>query len=296
MSTPTWLKRASAICVATVRCQISVYRRSWSRSSDAATRAGVPAAREVGRIASWASCALRERVLYRRGSRERVPVPVLVAHELGDLAQRGLGDVDRVGPHVRDEADRPLARRSTPSYRRWAIVIVLRAPKPSLRAASCCSVEVVNGGARRALALLPLDLRDPVVGLAEPFDVGGRLGLGRQHEALLVRRWRRACPRGPRRAAARNGCSSLLRRQPDVDAPVLDRREASDLALALDDQAERDRLDAAGRQAGLDPPPQQRGDLVADEPVEDPARLLGVEQLQVDLARVLRRPRGSRRA
>jgi len=25
-------------------------------------------------------------------------------------------------------------------------VIVLRAPNPSLRAASCCSVEVVNGG------------------------------------------------------------------------------------------------------------------------------------------------------
>ena len=41
MSTPTWLKRASAICVATVRCQIRLYRRSWSRSRAAATRSGV---------------------------------------------------------------------------------------------------------------------------------------------------------------------------------------------------------------------------------------------------------------
>src|ERR687897_738338 len=84
MSTPTWLKRACAICVATVRCQIRVYRRSWSRSRAAATRSGVRSA-EVGRIASCASCALR------------------------DLAERGLGDRERVGPHVGDQPDRALA-------------------------------------------------------------------------------------------------------------------------------------------------------------------------------------------
>ena len=38
--------------------------------------------------------------------------------------------------------------------------IVRCAPKPSLRAASCCSVEVVNGGDGIALALLLLDVRD----------------------------------------------------------------------------------------------------------------------------------------
>ena len=41
----------------------------------------------------------------------------------------------------------PSPGRSTPSYSRWASGIVLRAPNPSLRAASCWSVEVVNGGA-----------------------------------------------------------------------------------------------------------------------------------------------------
>ena len=45
----------------------------------------------------------------------------------------------------------PSPGRSMPSYRRWATDIVLRAPKPSLRAASCCSVDVVNGGAGERL-------------------------------------------------------------------------------------------------------------------------------------------------
>jgi hypothetical protein len=62
MSTPTWLNLASAICVATVRCQIIVYSRSWSRSSVVARRSGWRRT-EVGRIASCASCAFRERVL-----------------------------------------------------------------------------------------------------------------------------------------------------------------------------------------------------------------------------------------
>ena len=74
MSIPTWSNRASAICVATVRCQIKVYSRSWSRSSTAATRCGVRNTL-VGRTASWASCALRERVLYRRASASEYALP-----------------------------------------------------------------------------------------------------------------------------------------------------------------------------------------------------------------------------
>ena len=47
------------------------------------------------------------------------------------------------------EAIRPTvpSPMSIPSYRRCATVIVRCAPKPSLREASCCSVEVVNGAA-----------------------------------------------------------------------------------------------------------------------------------------------------
>ena len=90
-------------------------------------------------------CALRDRVLYRPVLGQRVGVAVLL-HELGDLAERGLGDVHRVGPHVGDQADGPRRERHAlvqPLGERHR----LRAEKPSFRAASCCSVEVVNGGA-----------------------------------------------------------------------------------------------------------------------------------------------------
>ena len=41
----------------------------------------------------------------------------------------------------------PSPAVSTPSYSRWATLIVRFGLKPSLRLASCWSVEVVNGGA-----------------------------------------------------------------------------------------------------------------------------------------------------
>jgi hypothetical protein len=67
-----------------------------------------------------------------------------------------------------------------------------------------------------------------------------------------------------------------------------------DLALALDDQAQRHRLHAPGRQAfAPDLLAQQRAELVADQAVEDAARLLGVHALLIDRAR-LRERRGDR--
>jgi len=48
----------------------------------------------------------------------------------------------------------PSPGSAMPSYRRWAMVIVLRAPNPSLRAASCWRVEVVKGGAGERLRSL----------------------------------------------------------------------------------------------------------------------------------------------
>jgi len=50
-------------------------------------------------------------------------------------------------------------------------------------------------------------------------------------------------------------------------------------------RADRDRLDPAGGQPALDLVPQDRADLVADDAVEDPARLLRVGLVHVDLAR-----------
>ena len=175
-----------------------------------------------------------------------------------------------------------------PSYRRCAIVIVLRAPKPSLRAASCCSVEVVNGGAGLRLRSLLLHLRD-AVGRRRRRSTWVAASVSVPSTSPFLSGEVASLPSGTPASRARKGCVVALGGEADVDAPVLDRVERADLALALDDQPERDRLHAAGRQARPDPPPQQRRDLVADQPVEHAPRLLGIEQLQVDLARMQER-------
>ena len=77
--------------------------------------------------------------------------------------------------------------------------------------------------------------------------------------------------------------------EPRVDRPVLDRDEGLDLALALADDPQRHRLDAAGGEAPPDLLPEKVRHLVADEPVDDSPRLLRVDASAVDLARLLHR-------
>jgi len=60
--------------------------------------------------------------------------------------------------------------------------------------------------------------------------------------------------------------------------------ELFDLQLALDNQAQRRALHAAGRQARAYLAPQQRRQAEADEVVQRASRLLGVHQRQRDLA------------
>ena len=69
-----------------------------------------------------------------------------------------------------------------------------------------------------------------------------------------------------------------------VDVPVAGADEGAALAFALDHEAHRYRLDAAGGEALHDLLPEHRRDLVAVEPVEDPPRLLRVDQPLVDVA------------
>jgi hypothetical protein len=70
------------------------------------------------------------------------------------------------------------------------------------------------------------------------------------------------------------------------DVPVLGAAERHPLPFALHDDAGRHRLHPAGRQPRHDLLPQHRRDLVAVQPVQDAARLLGVDQVPVDLAGV----------
>ena len=72
-----------------------------------------------------------------------------------------------------------------------------------------------------------------------------------------------------------------------VDEPVLLALKVADLALAVDHDARGDTLHAAGGETGLDLFPQQRAELIAHDAVKDAARLLGVHQILIDLARRL---------
>ena len=65
--------------------------------------------------------------------------------------------------------------------------------------------------------------------------------------------------------------------------------KARDLALAIDDELDGDRLHAPRREAAAHLRPEQRRDLVADEAVENSPRLLRVDAVHVDVMRVLER-------
>ena len=71
-----------------------------------------------------------------------------------------------------------------------------------------------------------------------------------------------------------------------LDGPVLLRSKRADLPLALDDQSKRDRLHPSGRKPRLDAVPQDGAGLVADEPIENPARLLRIHLPVIDLSRL----------
>ena len=68
-----------------------------------------------------------------------------------------------------------------------------------------------------------------------------------------------------------------------LDGPVLLGFKRADLPLALDDQSKRDGLHPAGGESGLDAVPQDGAGLVADQAIENPARLLGIHLPVVDL-------------
>ena len=79
------------------------------------------------------------------------------------------------------------------------------------------------------------------------------------------------------------------RAQVGIHIPVFFRLKLLDFLFSVHHHARGDGLHAARGQAFLDLHPEQRADLVAHQPVEHAARLLGVDQLHIDRARLLNR-------
>ena len=78
--------------------------------------------------------------------------------------------------------------------------------------------------------------------------------------------------------------ATRLGSQPRHQIPVFSSRKTHPVAFPVDDHAGRHRLHSSGRQAGTNLAPQQGGDFVADQAVENTAGLLGVDQVSVQLA------------
>lgn len=74
-----------------------------------------------------------------------------------------------------------------------------------------------------------------------------------------------------------------------LEQPYSSGHESLPFLFTLDDEAKGHGLDASGGDAAFDVFPEERGDLVSHEAVEHAAGLLGVEQVDVEVARVIQR-------
>src|SRR5258708_4367402 len=77
----------------------------------------------------------------------------------------------------------------------------------------------------------------------------------------------------------------ILADQARIEGPVFFGAKSLALALPLDDYPERHRLHAARADSPLHLVPQKRAYLVADQPIEHAPRLLGVEQVSIEVRR-----------
>ena len=224
---------------------------------------------------------------------ERVAVPVLGADEAADLIQRLVGEIERVGPHVGDEPDllaatecdalvqllgdrhrltcaeadaRPLALQRRGLERRLRVALLLGA------------TDLADGVGQ------PLGTHDQRIGLLlRPHDP--QLGPGPLVLALEVLRGGEAQPVD----ADHPSPDVLLAHGPaeqscEVEVGLGD--EGADLVLAVDDQPQRDRLDATGGDARRDRAPQHRRESVPDDAVDGAAGLLRLHECHVEMARV----------
>ena len=205
------------------------------------------------------------------GRLRQVRGAILLADVVPDGGHRLVGDADRVGAHVGDEADEPRPGDLHPF------------------------VEGL-GDHHRPVRLHPQRLRRLLL------ELGGRERRGGLPAAQLLSNLaddegavlhRGAQDRGLRRVARANLLPAdlhQLRRergrrpplQPRRQRPILLGHEGGDLLFPPADHLDRHRLHPSRRQAPTDLRPQQRGEGVPDDPVEDAARLLRVELVLVE--------------
>ena len=189
-------------------------------------------------------------------------------------------DIGRIGPHVGDQALRPLRPKI------YTFVELLRELHGAANAESNLARSLLLKCARRerwgwpALYLLASDVGDAIMRSVQRGQDGLGL-LGVVEGDLLALNALQAGAKD----VTRLRLGSRLLRQLGVDRPVFNRLEGPDLSLALRNDAQRRGLDSSRGETALDLLPKERADFVADQPVEHPPRLLGVNEIRVNAAR-----------
>ena len=209
---------------------------------------------------------------------------IAVAVDLRDLpparVQRLARELHAVGAHVGDQADRVAVQID-------ALEQALGGAHGALGAEAELARRLLlqgGGGERRRRVTLDLLLLDAVDLEGARLDRGdGAPGVRLRGDVELVQL-----------LAVEQSEAGLEGRVPGrgerrLDGPVFLRPERLDLVLALADQAQRHRLHAPGRARAVELAPQHRRQGEADQVVERAARLIGVDQAIVQVARLAHR-------
>src|SRR5262245_6079545 len=215
---------------------------------------------------------------------------VLLDDEVADFRERAFGDARRICAHVGDQPDRALAAEFDSFVQPLRDLHRLLGRKTQLTRRLLLELR---GDERRDRVAFLLPGRDVGDDVASPIEFGqdvfrGLLVLDMKFgllnavvEAGGLNRLRLdfVKPRVERRRQ--------LRRQVRDDRPVFGFDEGQNVAFALDDQPHGHGLDAPRRKPAPDLVPQQRAHFVPDQAVEHTARLLRVDQIVIDLARMI---------
>ena len=201
---------------------------------------------------------------------------ITLADQLARGGQRLLGKAQRVGTHIGDQADGALGAQL------HAFIELLcdrhGAPRRHIELARSLLLKRRGdkGRRRRAALFRTLDGRDgklPARNVAldlECFLLAVQLAL----LAVAI-------------VAGGEGAGLVQTAQEDIERPVFLRHKGLDLFFPFHDKTGRNGLHTPGRQAAPHLLPQQRTELITDDPVEDAPRLLRIDEIIVDVARLL---------
>ena len=221
--------------------------------------------------------ALGPRLVDGRFGRQKFRA-ILCGDKAPGLVLRLWRDVGAIGAHVGDET------HHLPVTHVNALVELLR----NLHGLARCKTELARGlllqragdvrRGRFAGALPFLDLRDDVDGVFQRLQQRLDVILTAQNRLFA------ANPHQPRlEGLALLASFVMLWSQLGVQRPILFGDEVLDLPFALDDQAQGHRLHPARREPAAHLPPEQRTQVVPDQPVENAPRLLRVHQVHIDV-------------